>query len=61
MDKHLDKNIIFFPVNDINLTTNHYNKLLWFRELFEINFNIGFEIRIEFPSQRNKKNIQIGP
>ena len=41
-------------------TTNHYYKLLWSSESFEINFNIGFGIPIEFPSQR-KKISQIGP
>ncbi len=30
-------------------------KLLWSGESFEINFNIGFGIPIEFPSQRRKK------
>ena len=27
----------------INLTTNHYYKLLWSRELFEVNFNTDLE------------------
>ena len=43
----------------INLATNHNYKLLWSSESFEVNFNIGVGIPIEFPSQR-KKNIQIG-
>ncbi len=36
------------------------NWTLWFRESFEVNFNIGFRITIEFPSQR-RKIIKIGP
>ena len=32
----------------------------WFRGSFEVNYNIGFKIAIEFPSQR-KKIIEIGP
>ena len=35
-------------------------KLLWSSESVEVKYNIGFEIPIEFPSQR-KKIIQIGP
>ena len=45
--------------NKINLTTNHYYKLLWSSESFEGKYNIGFGIPIEFPSK--KKIIQIGP
>ena len=33
---------------------------MWFRETFEVKYNIGFGIPIEFLSQR-KKNIEIGP
>ncbi len=32
----------------------HFYKLLWFRDSFEVNFNIGFGISIRFPSQRKK-------
>ena len=35
--------------------------LLWSSESFEVKYNIGFGIPIEFPSQRRRKNIQIGP
>ena len=45
----------------INLATNHYYKLLWSIESFEVKYNIGFGIPIEFPSQRRRKNSQIGP
>ncbi len=38
----------------INLTTNHYYPLLWFKELFEVKYDIGFGITIEFPSQKKK-------
>ena len=38
----------------INLTTNHYYELLWFRESFEVKYNIGFGIPVKFPSQRKK-------
>ena len=34
--------------------------LLWSSESFEVKYNIGFGIPIEFPSQR-EKNIEIGP
>ena len=57
------RRFVFTPISyyiKINLTMNHYYKLLWFIESFEVNFNIGFGIPIEFPSQR-KKNSQIGP
>ena len=37
---------IRFEIQDI--------KLLWFRESFEVKYNIGFGIPIEFPSQRKK-------
>ena len=48
-------------ISKLILTTNHYYKLLWFRESFEVKNNIGFGIiPIKFPSQR-KTNIQIGP
>ncbi len=40
----------------INLTTNHYYKLLWFRASFEVKYNIGFGIPIEIPSQRKKNS-----
>ena len=40
------QNIILY---EINLTTNLYYILLWFRESFEVNFNIRFGIPIEFP------------
>ena len=36
----------------INLATNHYYKLVWSSESFEINFNIQV---------KEEKNIQIGP
>ncbi len=39
---------------NINLAMNHYYKLLWSSESFEVNFNVGFGIPIEFPSQRKK-------
>ena len=38
----------------INITTNHYYKLLWSSETFEVKYNIGFGIPIDFPSQRKK-------
>ena len=38
----------------INLTTNHYYKLLWSSESFEVKYIIGIGIPIEFPSQRKK-------
>ena len=41
------------------ITANHYYKLVWSSESFEIKFNIGFGIPIEFPSER-KNIIQIG-
>ena len=35
--------------------------LLWSSQSFEEKYNIRFGIAIEFPSQRRKKNIEIGP
>ena len=40
----------------INLTANHYYKLLWSSESFEVKYNIRFGIPIEFPSQRKYLN-----
>ncbi len=34
--------------------TNHFYKLLWSSESFELKYNIGFGIPIDFPSQRKK-------
>ena len=57
---NIDKNRLAANITEIsyyiiiNLTTNHYYKLLWFRESFEVKYNIGFGIPIEFTSQRKK-------
>ena len=32
----------------VNLTTNHYYKLMWFSESFDVKYNIEFRISIEF-------------
>ncbi len=56
-----DKQILKYSYYiEINIATNHYYKLLWSSESFEVNFNIGFGIPIEFPSER-KQISQIGP
>ena len=39
---------------NLNLTTNHYYKLLWSSESFEVKYNIGTGIPIEFPNKREK-------
>ena len=47
----------------INYSNRPINKeiiIFWSSESFEVKYNIGFGIPIEFPSQR-KKIIQIGP
>ena len=49
----LAANITVYHIK-INLTTNHYYKLLWSSESFEVKYNIGFGIPIEFPHQRKK-------
>ena len=36
----------------INITTNHYYKLLWSSESFEVKYDIGLGIPIENPSHR---------
>ena len=36
----------------INLATNHYIKLLCSSESFEVKYNIGFGITIQFTNQR---------
>ena len=63
IDKYIYISCKYYSISyyiKINLATNHYHKLLWSSESFEVKYNIGFGIPIKFPSQR-KKIIQIGP
>ena len=53
--KKSEEKIFYIIYIKVNLTTNHYHKLLWSSESFEVEYNIGFGIPIEFPSQRRKK------
>ncbi len=48
IDKYrLAANITEYNIK-VNLTTNHYHKLMWFSESFDVKYNIEFRISIEF-------------
>ena len=54
IDKYrLAANITEYHIK-INLTTNYYYKLLWFRESFEINFNSDLKSPSNFQFKQEK-------
>ncbi len=54
---YIKKNIKRFAVFKKPFLSFYFDvKLLWSSESFEVKYNIGFGIPIEFPNQRRRKN-----